>query len=210
VVKPDIGIIVGPSGFAWIEKEENIELLAEFGIVFLLFAIGLEFSISQMLSMKKQVFGLGTIQVFTTGIIVYLIGHLAGLDPNTNIVIAGAFALSSTAIVIKQLTEQSELHSRHGRSTIGILIFQDIMAIPLLILIPTLAMSEGDNQLTWALTMAFVKGVLVVVIMHMIGKYLLRPLFHEVATAKSQELFTLTVLTVALEPQPLPKRWAYR
>jgi len=193
-----VGIIVGPSGFAWIEKEENIELLAEFGIVFLLFAIGLEFSISQMLSMKKQVFGLGTIQVFTTGIIVYLIGHLAGLDPNTNIVIAGAFALSSTAIVIKQLTEQSELHSRHGRSTIGILIFQDIMAIPLLILIPTLAMSEGDNQLTWALTMAFVKGVLVVVIMHMIGKYLLRPLFHEVATAKSQELFTLTVLTVAL------------
>lgn len=194
-----VGIIVGPSGFALIEKEENIELLAEFGIVFLLFAIGLEFSFSQMISMRKQVFGLGTAQVFTTAIVVYLIGHFAGLDPNTNIVIAGAFALSSTAIVIKQLTEQSEIQSRHGRSTLGILIFQDIMAIPLLILIPTLAMSgDSDNALTWALVSAFLKGVLVVVIMHLIGKYLLRPLFHEVASAKSQELFTLTVLTVAL------------
>jgi len=194
-----VGIIVGPSGFSFIEKEENIELLAEFGIVFLLFAIGLEFSFAQMIAMRKQVFGLGTAQVVTTGVVVYAIGHLAGLDSNTNIVIAGAFALSSTAIVIKQLTEQSELQSRHGRSTVGILIFQDIMAIPLLILIPALAMSgDGDNALSWALTMAFLKGVLVVVIMHLIGKYLLRPLFHEVASAKSQELFTLTVLTVAL------------
>jgi len=194
-----VGIIVGPNGFEWIAKEENIEILAEFGIVFLLFAIGLEFSIAQMIAMRKQVFGLGTVQVFTTAAIVYFLGNLAGLDTNTNIVIAGAFALSSTAIVIKQLTEQSEIQSRHGRSTVGILIFQDIMAIPLLILIPALAMSgEGDNALSWALAAAFLKGVLVVIIMHMIGKYLLRPLFHEVAAAKSQELFTLTVLTVAL------------
>lgn len=193
-----VGIIVGPHAFGFIDKEENIELLAEFGIVFLLFAIGLEFSFAQMVAMRKQVFGLGTAQVLSTGIIVYFIGYLAGLDQNTNIVIAGAFALSSTAIVIKQLTEQSEIQSRHGRSTLGILIFQDIMAIPLLILIPTLAMSEGDNALTWAMSMAFLKGVIVVVVMHMIGKYLLRPLFHEVASAKSQELFTLTVLTVAL------------
>lgn len=194
-----VGIIVGPNGFGFIHNEENVSLLAEFGIVFLLFAIGLEFSISQMIAMRKQVFGLGTTQVFATAIIVYGIGYLAGLDSNTNIVIAGAFALSSTAIVIKQLTEQSEIQSRHGRATVGILIFQDIMAIPLLILIPALAMSGSEeNALTWALTMAFLKGVLVVVIMHLIGKYLLRPLFHEVASAKSQELFTLAVLTVAL------------
>ncbi|QCU90025.1 monovalent cation:proton antiporter family protein [Thiomicrorhabdus sediminis] len=194
-----VGIIVGPHAFGWIDKEENIELLAEFGIVFLLFGIGLEFSFSQMVAMRKQVFGLGTAQVLTTAVVIYLIGHFAGLDANTSIVIAGAFALSSTAIVIKQLTEQSEIHSRHGRSTVGILIFQDIMAIPLLILIPTLAMSGGEeNALTWALGIAFFKGVLVVIIMHVIGKYMLRPLFHEVASAKSQELFTLTVLTVAI------------
>ncbi|GKT12034.1 MAG: monovalent cation:H+ antiporter-2, CPA2 family [Thiomicrorhabdus sp.] len=194
-----VGMIVGPYGFSFIEKEETISLLAEFGIVFLLFAIGLEFSISQMISMRKQVFGLGTAQVLTTGSVVYLIGWAAGLDTNTNIVIASAFALSSTAIVIKQLTEQSEIQSRHGRSTVGILIFQDIMAIPLLILIPALALSTGsENALASTLGFAFLKGVLVVLIMHLIGKYLLKPLFHEVASAKSQELFTLTVLTVAL------------
>jgi CPA2 family monovalent cation:H+ antiporter-2 len=194
-----VGIIVGPSGFGWIQNEENISLLAEFGIVFLLFAIGLEFSLSQMIAMRKQVFGLGTAQVLTTGGVVYLIGWLAGLDTNTNIVIAGAFALSSTAIVIKQLTEQSEIQSRHGRATVGILIFQDIMAIPLLILIPALAMNQGgENALAITLGISFLKGILVVVIMHLIGRYLLRPLFHEVASAKSQELFTLTVLTVAL------------
>ena len=194
-----VGIIVGPNGFGWIDKEENIELLAEFGIVFLLFAIGLEFSLAQMISMRRQVFGLGTVQVVTTALLVYLVGYLSGLDTNTNIVISSAFALSSTAIVIKQLTEQSEIHSRHGRSALGVLIFQDIIAIPLLILIPALALSGvGDNTLGMTLGFAFLKGVVVVVIMHLIGKYLLRPLFHEVASAKSQELFTLTVLTVAL------------
>jgi CPA2 family monovalent cation:H+ antiporter-2 len=193
-----VGIIVGPSGFGLIEKEENIEILAEFGIVFLLFAIGLEFSVGQMLAMRKQVFGLGTAQVFITAIVVYFIGHLAGLDTNTNIVVAGAFTLSSTAIVIKQLTEQSEIRSRHGRSTLGILIFQDIAAIPLLILIPALAVSDADNALSLALGVAFLKGIFVVFVIHIIGKYLLRPLFHEVASANSQELFTLTVLTVAL------------
>ncbi len=194
-----VGIIVGPNGFGWIDKEENIELLAEFGIVFLLFAIGLEFSFAQMVSMRRQVFGLGTIQVVTTAILVYVVGYMAGLDTNTNIVVASAFALSSTAIVIKQLTEQSEIHSRHGRSALGVLIFQDIIAIPLLILIPTLALSgASDNALGLTLGVAFLKGVFVVAIMHLIGRYLLKPLFHEVASAKSQELFTLTVLTVAL------------
>lgn len=196
-----VGMIVGPYGLSLIEKEENISLLAEFGIVFLLFAIGLEFSINQVIAMRKLVFGLGTAQVVVTALVVYAIGSLAGLDTNTNIVISGAFALSSTAIVIKQLTEQSEIHSRHGRSTVGILIFQDIMAIPLLILIPALALSMTDgneNALATTLGIAFLKGVMVVVIMHLIGRYLLKPLFHEVALAKSQELFTLTVLTVAL------------
>ncbi|WP_319379833.1 monovalent cation:proton antiporter-2 (CPA2) family protein [Thiomicrorhabdus sp.] len=194
-----VGMIVGPYGFGWIQKEENISLLAEFGIVFLLFAIGLEFSMSQMLSMRRQVFGLGSLQVVVTALLIFALGWLAGLDNNTGIVIAGAFALSSTAIVIKQLTEQSEIHSRHGRSILGILIFQDIMAIPLLILIPTLAMNDGnDSALAMSLGIAFLKGVAVVVVMHLLGRYLLRPLFHEVASAKSQELFTLTVLTVAL------------
>lgn len=200
-----VGIIVGPHGFGWIEEEENIAYLAELGIVFLLFSIGLEFSLTQMVAMRKQVFGLGSAQVLGTGAAFYGIGWLAGLDTNTNTVVASAFALSSTAIVIKQLTEQSEIQSRHGRSAVGILIFQDIMAIPLLILIPALAMSAdgGETSLAESLLYAFIKGMLIVVIMHAIGRYLLRPLFHEVASAKSAELFTLTVLLVALSSAAL-------
>lgn len=192
-----VGIIVGPFGFAWIENQENISFLAEFGIVFLLFAIGLEFSLSKMISMRKLVFGLGSVQVFVTSLLVYGTCLLLNIDNTTSIVIASAFALSSTAIVIKQLTEQSEIQTRHGKSAVGILIFQDIMAIPLLILIPALGAAAGDS-LTSSLSYAFLKGAFVVIVMYLVGRYLLRPLFHEVASSKSTELFTLTVLTVVL------------
>lgn len=199
-----VGIIVGPFGFGFIEKQESITLLAELGIVFLLFSIGLEFSLSQMVAMRKLVFGLGSAQILVTFAVIYLISSLFGLDSTTSIVIAAAFSLSSTAIVIKQLTEQSEIQSRHGRSTVGILIFQDIMAIPLLILIPALALSgNGGESLTLSLGVAFLKGILIVVLMLFIGRYLLRPLFHEVAGARSAELFTLAVLLVALSAAAL-------
>jgi len=199
-----VGIIVGPYGLGFIDTEENITLLAELGIVFLLFSIGLEFSLSQMMAMRKLVFGLGSAQVAITFAVTYGLSSLMGLDSTTSIVIASAFSLSSTAIVIKQLTEQSEIQSRHGRSTVGILIFQDIMAIPLLILIPALALSgNGGDALSTSLGIAFLKGILIVVVMHYVGRYLLRPLFHEVASAKSSELFTLTVLLVALSAAAL-------
>ena len=97
-----VGIIVGPFGFAFIEKQESITLLAELGIVFLLFSIGLEFSLSQMIAMRKLVFGLGGAQVIATFVVAYGVCTLFGLDPTTSIIIAAAFSLSSTAIVIKQ------------------------------------------------------------------------------------------------------------
>ena len=197
-----VGIIVGPFGFALIQSEESISFLAEFGIVFLLFSIGLEFSLTQMMSMRKIVFGYGGLQVLLSGLVVFWVCDLFGLSFETSLVIASAFALSSTAIVIKQLTEQSEIQTRHGRSTVGILIFQDIMAIPLLILIPALGAAGvavgSDHSLSEELGMAFLKGAIVVIVMLFAGRYVLRPLFHEVASSKSQELFTLTVLTVVL------------
>jgi len=192
-----VGIIVGPFGFGLIESEKSISFLAEFGIVFLLFSIGLEFSLTQMMSMRKMVFGYGGLQVLLTGAFVYFSCQMFGLDIETSIVVASAFALSSTAIVIKQLTEQSEIQTRHGRAAVGVLIFQDLMAIPLLILIPALGTASGDS-LSSELGLAFLKGGIVVVVMLFAGRYLLRPLFHEVASSKSQELFTLTVLTVVL------------
>jgi CPA2 family monovalent cation:H+ antiporter-2 len=198
-----VGAIVGPYGLELIANEDSIHFLAEFGIVFLLFAIGLEFSLSQMVAMRRMVFGYGALQVGLTAAIVYGLSRLLDFNFETSVVIAGAFALSSTAIVIKQLTEQSEIHTRHGRATVGILIFQDIMAIPLLILIPALGMAlaqpeSAAESLATELGWAFAKGLFVVVVMLLAGRYVLRPLFHEVATAKSQELFTLTVLTVVL------------
>ena len=192
-----VGIIVGPFGFGLIHSEKSISFLAEFGIVFLLFSIGLEFSLTQMMSMRKMVFGYGGLQVLLTGALVYLTCQMFGLDIETSVVVASAFALSSTAIVIKQLTEQSEIQTRHGRAAVGVLIFQDLMAIPLLILIPALGTASGDS-LPSELGVAFLKGGVVVVVMLFVGRYLLRPLFHEVASSKSQELFTLTVLTVVL------------
>lgn len=192
-----VGVIVGPFGFGLIQSEKSISFLAEFGIVFLLFSIGLEFSLTQMMSMRRMVFGFGGLQVLMTGLVVFGVSYLLGFGVETSVVIASAFALSSTAIVIKQLTEQSEIQTRHGRATVGILIFQDIMAIPLLILIPALGTAAGQSLPT-ELGMAFLKGAIVVVVMLFAGRYILRPLFHEVASSKSQELFTLTILTVVL------------
>lgn len=193
-----VGVIVGPGGFSLIQDESNVRFLAEFGIVFLLFTIGLEFSIAQMRAMRNIVFGLGSLQVLVTGALAYLIGWLLDFDNHTNIVIASVVVMSSTAIAIKQLSAQGEIQSRHARNAIGVSIFQDIASIPLLILFSALAFSQDDSSLGEALGISFLKGVFVVILMLVLGRYLLRPLFHEVAAAKSTELFMLTVLLVAL------------
>lgn len=193
-----VGLIVGPGGFSLIQDEGNISFLAEFGIVFLLFTIGLEFSLAQMRAMRNIVFGLGSLQVLVTGALAFLIGMWIGLDTQTNIVIASVVVMSSTAIAIKQLSEQGEIQSRHARSAIGVSIFQDIASIPLLILFSALALTQTESSFGEALGWSFLKGVFVVILMLVIGRYVLRPLFHEVASAKSTELFMLTVLLVAL------------
>jgi voltage-gated potassium channel Kch len=121
---------------------------------------------------------------------------MAGASPQGAVVIGGALALSSTAIVTKQLAEQFEINSRHGRTAVGILLFQDLAVVPLLILIPILA-GESDS-LGWPLTLAMLKGIAVFAAMVAIGRRVLRPLFHQVAAARSNEVFTLAVLLVAL------------
>ncbi len=194
-----VGMLLGPYGLGWIESEKQIHLIAEVGIVFLLFSIGLEFSLPQMISMRKYVFGLGLLQVGLSTLVFYTLGTaLFGLNGDQAFVIASALALSSTAIVIKQLAEQGELRSRHGKSALGILIFQDLMAIPLLIIVPALAQPEAGEALSETLGLALMKGLAVAAILLLAGRFLLRPLFHEIAHSRSEELFTLAVLTVAL------------
>ena len=192
-----VGMIVGPYGLRFIDDSQLTRDIAEFGVVFLLFTIGLEFSLSKLFSLKKIVFGLGFLQVALSILVTSSVGLLLPMTLAEVILVGGVVAMSSTAIVSKQLTDQLELNSSYGISSIGILLFQDLAVIPLLILIPTLmnigAVSLGINLL-WAL----LKGGLAVVGILLAGRWILRPLFYRIAATYSLELFTLTVLLVTI------------
>ncbi|MES9970130.1 MAG: monovalent cation:proton antiporter-2 (CPA2) family protein [Candidatus Thiodiazotropha sp.] len=192
-----VGILVGPFGSGVIASNEETQFLAEFGVVFLLFAIGLEFSLPQMIAMKGAVFGLGGSQVLLTALIAGAVAWLLGLELVAAVITGAILALSSTAIVIKQLSEQVELNTGHGRVGVSILLFQDLAVIPLLVIIPILA-SDTEQGLLIPLSWALLKATLVFVVIMAIGHWALRPLFHEIARARSAELFTLTVLLVSL------------
>ncbi|MES9831084.1 MAG: monovalent cation:proton antiporter-2 (CPA2) family protein [Candidatus Thiodiazotropha sp. DIVDIV] len=192
-----VGILVGPFGIGLISSNEDTRFLAEFGVVFLLFTIGLEFSLPQMVAMKGTVFGLGGSQVLLTGALAAAIAWLLGLEPPAALITGAIIALSSTAIVTKQLSEQAELNTEHGRLGISILLFQDLAVIPLLVVIPLLADGSSGGLLI-PLSWAVVKAIAVFAIIMAFGHWVLRPLFHEIARARSAELFTMTVLLVSL------------
>lgn len=192
-----VGVVVGPHALDLLDDSELIHLLAEIGVVFLLFTIGLEFSINQFWSMRRVVIGLGGAQVLLSSAIGALIAWLSGLGWPGAVVAGGALALSSTAIVVKQLDEQLELHSRHGRLALGVLLFQDLAVVPFLVAIPILAGSHLEG--IWQqFGLALLKGVAALGIMLAAGRWIMRPLFHGVAAARSTELFTLNVLLVTL------------
>ena len=192
-----VGMALGPSALGLIPETDGMHLIAEFGVVFLLFTIGLEFSFPQLHAMRWAVGVLGASQVL---VCLVLFGGMAWWitgSPEAGLVLGGALALSSTAIVTKQLTEQVEVHTRHGRRAVGVLLFQDLAVVPLLIAIPILA-GNGDTSLPVEMGLALVKGIVVFGAMVWIGRKALRPIFHEVARARSNELFTLTVLLIAV------------
>jgi len=191
------GIVVGPYGMGWIPDLASTRTLAEFGLVFLMFTVGLEFSLPKLIAMKNVVFGLGGAQVLISCFVFGLAAWLLGVSAEGAIVIGGMLAMSSTAIVMKLLTEQLEQNSRHGRHAISVLLFQDLIVVPFLILIPALAGDTGQSvwtELGWAL----LKSVLVLVGIFLVGRWLLRPFFHEVASARLREYFMLAVLLLTL------------
>jgi len=192
-----VGMLVGPGGFGFIPSIQNLSFLAEFGVVFLMFTIGLEFSWARIMTMRRALLGLGGIQVLLCTIVAAIAGWYFGLGPKAAFVAAGALALSSTAVVVKQLAEQHELHTVHGRLSISILLFQDLAAVLFLILIPALANNE-HHSLVIELLFALMKGIVVFVALTLVGQWLLRPLFHEVAKSHSNELFMLAALLIAL------------
>ncbi|HKJ94950.1 MAG TPA: cation:proton antiporter, partial [Gammaproteobacteria bacterium] len=150
-------------------------------------------------AMRWTVLGLGGSQVVATGAVYTAAAWFLGLPLAGATVVGGALTLSSTAIVTKLLAEQTEIHTRHGRNAVGVLLFQDLAVVPLLIVIPIFAGSPvGEQAVVWPLLLAILKGLGVFVLMVLVGRWALRPIFHEVAAARSNELFTLTVLLVAL------------
>ncbi|MDV6314764.1 cation:proton antiporter [Idiomarina sp. HP20-50] len=190
------GIIAGPDVMGWVADPDDYHLVAELGIVLLLFSLGLEFSLPKMIAMRRWVFGLGAAQVLGSLLVFMLVGFIWLDEWAASLAIAGALALSSTAVVIKQLKESAQTSTRRGQMTIAILLFQDIAVVPLLIIIPLLA-TDGGN-IGYTLLLALAKGAAVIAVLMAIGKWVLPYLFKEIAKQRTDELFVLATLLVAL------------
>jgi len=191
-----VGMLFGPSGFNFLSSTESGRHVAEFGIVFLMFSIGLEFSLPKLYAMRKTLFGLGGAQVLITLAVTMLLGWMAGLSLSTAFVIGGALTMSSTAIVSKILMERVDLNSRHGRLSIGILLFQDLAVIPILVLIPALGANSGS--LVTTLGLSLIKSAVLLFVLFKFGKTIINFWFSLVAGQRSRELFVMNVLMVTL------------
>ena len=194
------GVVIGPHALGLIPDVAVTEQLAKFGVVFLMFSIGLEFSLPKLVTMKHIVFGFGTTQVCATILIVMAVTWMIGLDWRVGLALGGVLAMSSTAIVSKLLSERLELNSLHGRQIIGVLLFQDLAFVPLLIVIPALAHAADSSgaDLVVTIILALLKAGIVLTLILFFGQRLMRPWFHLVARQKSSELFVLNVLLITL------------
>lgn len=207
-----VGILIGPHGLGLAQESGATHQLAEFGVVFLMFSIGLEFSLSKLMSMRRAVFGLGMAQVMASIALAMVCALAAGYWLPTKFQIGweaafalgGALAMSSTAIVSKMLTERVELESPHGRQIISVLLFQDLAVVPLLILVSALA-SHSDN-LAETLAWASGKAALVLFLLLFLGQKLVRSWLRMVVKRRSQELFMLNVLLITLGAAWLTER----
>lgn len=191
-----VGITIGPHALGWVAESQGTDYLAEFGVVFLMFSIGLEFSLPRLFQMRRLVFGLGGAQVALTMLVVVAVMLPFLKDWRAAVTIAGALAMSSTAIVVRMLIDRMQIDTPHGRATLGVLLMQDIAVVPLLILVP--ALSGTAETLATALGLALVKAAVVLSVVLFLGQRLMRPWFHAIARRKSHELFIVNVLLITL------------
>ncbi len=203
-----VGVLIGPNALALAKDTAGVKYLAEFGVVFLMFVIGLEFNLPKLRSMRTLVFGLGLSQVALT-MLATLAGHFAlvwgyatffggswGMGWQGAVVLGGALAMSSTAIVVKLMSERLELESEHGKRVLGVLLFQDLAVVPLLVVIPALGSSGED--MARALAWAALKAVLLLTLLLVGGQKVMRWWLTQVARRKSEELFILNLLLMTL------------
>jgi CPA2 family monovalent cation:H+ antiporter-2 len=192
-----VGLILGPHAIGVFPESDTTHLLAELGVVFLLFTLGLEFSWPRMVALRREVFGLGSMQVFGTAAVVALIARMFGLEWAQCIVLGGVVAMSSTVLIVQQLTERAELNRTHGRLAFSVVLFQDIAVVPFLALAAALA--PGSETFTVSMALKLVgAGIAAVLVVLAAGRWLLRPLLYVIANSRLRELFTLAVLLVAL------------
>ena len=192
-----VGLFVGPTALDWINDSPNLPDLAEMGVVFLLFSLGLEFSLPKMLKLRRVVFGLGSLQVLCSAVALGGLLYAFGMSFNGAFLLGAGLALSSTAIVSKELTSLGEIFSRHGQNAIGVLLFQDVVAVLLLTLVPVFA-GSSDQAWYWALPITLGKTVILFLGLLFASRFLLPRLFHEVAASRSAELFVLLALVIVL------------
>jgi len=193
-----VGVILGPHTAGPTVYVAEFDAIAEFGVVFLLFTIGLSFSLPQLRALRHQVFGLGTGQVVLTTLVIGGALWLAGMPPAPAFVFGAVFAQSSTTIIASLLAEQREDGTRHGRMGVALSVFQDVTAVPFIVVIPVLGGAAGAGVLAAALGGAMLKALLAIALVFVAGRWLFRPFVHQVAVSRSSELFTLAVLLIAL------------
>jgi CPA2 family monovalent cation:H+ antiporter-2 len=191
-----VGSVIGPHALNLMSEMHRAEYLAEFGVVFLMFSIGLEFSLPKLYSMKRIVFGLGLLQVMISMALIAGLVMLFGVSWQLGIALGGVFAMSSTAVITKLLAERMQLDSAHGREIMGVLLFQDLAVVPLLVIIPSL--TQPPERLAALLGIALLKAIVVLAVILVFGQRLMRKWFHFVARAKSSEVFVLNVLLITL------------
>jgi CPA2 family monovalent cation:H+ antiporter-2 len=192
-----VGMLLGPNALGFVADDARVRLLAEIGVVFLVFTLGLEFSLARMIAMKSEVLGVGGLQMLLTTASGGAIAWALGVAPAPAIVVGGALAMSSTAIVLRQLGEQLELNRTHARLAVGILLFQDLAFAPFLALATAIGSADVALGPQWLLGMAG-RAIIALFFVLAVGRWLLRPLFQEIARHRSTETFTLTVLFVVL------------
>ena len=191
-----VGSLLGPHALNLMDNVHRAEYFAEFGVVFLMFSIGLEFSLPKLYAMKRIVFGLGLLQVVLSMALITGLVMLLGINWQLGIALGGVLAMSSTAVLTKLLAERMQLDSAHGREIMGVLLFQDLAVVPLLVLIPSL--TQPPEKLAMLLGVALLKAIIVLAIILVFGQKLMRKWFHFVARAKSSEVFVLNVLLITL------------
>jgi CPA2 family monovalent cation:H+ antiporter-2 len=190
------GLVMGPSGLDIVKNAEEIQILAEIGVVLLMFTIGLEFSLRNLMALRKLVFGGGTLQVVTAISFIALLSHLyLHVSLNQAVFLGFLVSLSSTAIVLKMLLDRAEMHTSYGRSSIGMLIFQDLCVVPFMLFIPVLA-GNGGSASTTAYTL--VKALLIIGGVLISSRWLVPFVLHQVVSLKSRELFVITVILLCL------------